>query len=193
MGLRRDRTGVENQRGGCVVQEEVVPLDRRADRARQRGPPYLDALRLRVPLDFVGDFVVSDNHRAAPPVVFVFRQCAAWGLAWEGGLAITGEQHPRWVEGASAILYPDTSHAPAMAAKQGVRAVDLLAHGIVDNVIPEYPDAAAEPEPFCLRVGATLRDELAALVNADTPRRLTERVQRLDRIGQPDPVLAQAG
>jgi hypothetical protein len=95
----------------------------------------------------------------------------AWGLAWEGGLAITGEQHPRWVEGASAILYHDTSHAPAMAAKQGVRAADLLAHGIVDNVIPEYPDAAAEPEPFCLRVGATLRDELAALVNADTPRR----------------------
>ena len=96
-------------------------------------------------------------------------------------------------EGASAILHHDTSHAPAMAAKQGVRSADLLAHGIIDRVIPEYPDAAAEPEPFCLRVGATLRDELAALGNADTPRRLTERAQRLDRIGQPDPVLATAG
>jgi acetyl-CoA carboxylase carboxyl transferase subunit beta len=96
-------------------------------------------------------------------------------------------------EGASAILYHDTSHAPAMAAKQGVRSSDLLAHGIVDRVIPELPDAATEPEPFCLRVGAALRHELAMLGNVDTHRRLTERAQRFDRIGQPDPVLAQAG
>jgi acetyl-CoA carboxylase alpha subunit len=96
-------------------------------------------------------------------------------------------------EGASAILHQDTSHAPAMAAKQGVRSADLLAHGIIDRVIPEYPDAAAEPEPFCLRIGATLRDELGALGNADAPRRLTERAQRFDRIGLHDPVLAQAG
>jgi acyl-CoA carboxylase subunit beta len=96
-------------------------------------------------------------------------------------------------EGASAILHHDTRHAPAMAAKQGVRSADLLAHDIVDRVIPEYPDAAAEPESFCLRVGATLRDELAALGNADTPRRLAERAERLDRIGQPDAVLATAG
>jgi acyl-CoA carboxylase subunit beta len=96
-------------------------------------------------------------------------------------------------EGASAILYHDTTHAPAMAANQGVRSADLLAQGIVDRVIPEFPDAAAEPEPFCRRVGAALRHELAALSNADTRRRLSERAQRLDRIGQPDPVLAQAG
>ena len=96
-------------------------------------------------------------------------------------------------EGASAILHHDTRHAPAMAAKQGVRSADLLADGIIDRVIPEYPDAAAEPEPFCLRVGATLRDELATLGNADTPRRLTERTQRFDRIGQPDPLLAATG
>ena len=96
-------------------------------------------------------------------------------------------------EGASAILHHDTSHAPAMAAKQGVRSADLLADGIIDRVIPEYPDAAAEPEPFCLRVGATVRDELAALGNADSPRRLTERTQRFDRIGQSDPALAPTG
>jgi acetyl-CoA carboxylase carboxyl transferase beta subunit len=96
-------------------------------------------------------------------------------------------------EGASAILYHDTSRAPVMAAKQGVRSADLLEHGIVDRVIPEFPDAAAEPEPFCLRIGAALRHELAALGNADTRRRLTERAQRFDRIGQPDSVLAQAG
>ena len=96
-------------------------------------------------------------------------------------------------EGASAILHHDTSHAPAMAAKQGIRSSELLAHGIVDHVIPEFPDAAEEPESFCLRVGAVLRHELAALGDTDASQRLTERAQRFDRIGQPDPVLAQAG
>src|SRR5204862_7596576 len=96
-------------------------------------------------------------------------------------------------EGASAILYHDTSHAADMANKQGVRSADLLAHGIVDRVIPEYPDAAVEPEPFCLRVGAGLRDELAALGSVDAARRLAERAQRFDRIGEHDPALAAVG
>jgi len=64
-------------------------------------------------------------------------------------------------EGASAILHHDTSHAPAMAAKQGIRSSELLAQGIVDRVIPEFPDAAEEPESFCFRVGAALSHELA--------------------------------
>jgi acyl-CoA carboxylase subunit beta len=96
-------------------------------------------------------------------------------------------------EGASAILYHDTSHAADMAAEQGVRSADLFAHGIVDRVIPEYPDAATEPEQFCLRVGTALRDELAALGDVDTPRRLADRAQRFDRIGQHGPALAVAG
>jgi acyl-CoA carboxylase subunit beta len=96
-------------------------------------------------------------------------------------------------EGASAILYHDTRHAADMAAKQGVRSADLLAHGIVDRVIPEYPHAAAEPERFCLRIGASLRDELAALRNADIAQRLAERVQRFERIGHHSLVLAAAG
>ena len=96
-------------------------------------------------------------------------------------------------EGASAILYHGTSHAADMADKQGVRSADLLSHGIVDRVIPEFPDAAAEPEQFCLRVGAVLRDELTALGSADTGRRMAERAQRFDRIGERNPALAAVG
>jgi acetyl-CoA carboxylase carboxyl transferase subunit beta len=96
-------------------------------------------------------------------------------------------------EGASAILYHDTRHAADMAAAQGVRSADLLAHGIVDRVIPEYPDAAVEPEQFCLRVGAALRDELAALGKVATDRRLAGRTQRFDRIGQHESALPVAG
>jgi acyl-CoA carboxylase subunit beta len=96
-------------------------------------------------------------------------------------------------EGASAILHHDTGHAPAMAANQGVRSADLFSHGIVDRIIPEYPDAATEPKSFCRRVGVAIRYELAALSHDDTSRRLAERVQRFDRIGLPELVLAEAG
>ena len=93
-------------------------------------------------------------------------------------------------EGASAILYRDTSHAPAMAAVQGIRSAELLANGIVDCVIPEYPDAAAEPERFCRRIGAAVQNELATLANTETAQRLVQREHRFDRIGQLHPVLA---
>jgi acyl-CoA carboxylase subunit beta len=96
-------------------------------------------------------------------------------------------------EGASAILYRDTSHAPAMAAVQGIRSADLLANGIVDRIVPEYPDAAAEPERFCRRIGAAIQNELATLENSESARRLIERERRFDRIGQLHHVLASIG
>ncbi|MFG1932476.1 carboxyl transferase domain-containing protein [Mycobacterium sp. NPDC048908] len=96
-------------------------------------------------------------------------------------------------EGASAILYHDTDHAPHMATRQGVRSTDLLANGVVDRVIPEYPTAAAEPVQFCRRVGAVLRDELATLRNVDPAQRLADRVQRFERIGQHESIMAVAG
>ena len=67
-------------------------------------------------------------------------------------------------EGASAIVHRDTDHAPEMARAQRVRALDLYALGIVDRVVAELPDAADEPEAFCLRVGAVLQHELSELL-----------------------------
>jgi acyl-CoA carboxylase subunit beta len=87
-------------------------------------------------------------------------------------------------EGASAILYRDTSHAAVMAERQGIRSAALLADGIVDYVIPEHLDAADEPERFCHRVGAAIANELAALGNIASGPRLIERECRFERIGQ---------
>ncbi|MCW2684128.1 MAG: accD2, partial [Blastococcus sp.] len=67
------------------------------------------------------------------------------GRPEEGGLG------PLPPEGASAIVHRDTAHAGEMAAAQGVRATDLWRAGIVDRVVPERPDAADEPQEFCLR------------------------------------------
>jgi acetyl-CoA carboxylase carboxyl transferase subunit beta len=80
-------------------------------------------------------------------------------------------------EGASAIVHRDTEHAPEMARAQRVRALDLHALGIVDRVVAELPDAADEPEAFCLRVGAVLQHELSELL-ARGPSTPAERAAR---------------
>jgi acetyl-CoA carboxylase carboxyl transferase subunit beta len=69
-------------------------------------------------------------------------------------------------EGASAIVYGDTDHAPDLARAQQVRAIDLAACGVVDRIIPEDPDAAEEPDAFVARVRLTLEAELIALLAA---------------------------
>lgn len=96
-------------------------------------------------------------------------------------------------EGASAILHHDTTHAQAMADKQGIRSIDLYAHGVVDHIIPEYPDAADESESFCRRVGTTLHRELIALGRNEHPYGISSRTKRFDRIGRPYRAFAQAG
>jgi acetyl-CoA carboxylase carboxyl transferase subunit beta len=124
-----------------------------------------------------------------PTVAVILGQGAGGGaLALLPADRILAAQHgwlsPLPPEGASAILYRDTSHAAVMAERQGVRSADLLADGIVDAVIPEYPDAADEPEQFCRRVGAAIAHELAALGNIDAATRLGERERRFERIGE---------
>ncbi|QQM19741.1 acetyl-CoA carboxylase carboxyltransferase subunit alpha/beta [Rhodococcus sp. P-2] len=86
-------------------------------------------------------------------------------------------------EGASAIMFHDITHAPEMAASQGIRSFDLLTGGIVDRVIPECPDAADESAAFCTRVGAVLHYELSVLTATDATERLITRTERIDRIG----------
>jgi acetyl-CoA carboxylase carboxyl transferase subunit beta len=88
-------------------------------------------------------------------------------------------------EGSSVILYRDTDHAPEVAARQGVRSVDLLAAGVVDRVVSEQPDAADEPEAFLRRLAGVLEFELAALLRRDRDERLSARRERYRRIGLP--------
>ena len=86
-------------------------------------------------------------------------------------------------EGASAIVYRDTDHAPEMAQKQGVQAEMLLKHGIVDRVIAEQPDAADEPEAFVTRVAKTLEYEIISLMREPAYRREHRRIERYRSLG----------
>jgi acyl-CoA carboxylase subunit beta len=65
-----------------------------------------------------------------------------------------------------------------MARSQKVRSVDMRASGIVDRIVAERPDAADEPEEFCLRLGAVLRYELAELLQRDRGSLVAGRAAR---------------
>lgn len=89
-------------------------------------------------------------------------------------------------EGASAIVHRDTEHAAELAAQQRIRSTDLLADGIVDRIVPEYPDAAAESDDFSRRMVAAIAEELTALSTRPAERLREARHLRYRRLGLPD-------
>jgi acetyl-CoA carboxylase carboxyl transferase subunit beta len=86
-------------------------------------------------------------------------------------------------EGASAILFRDTSHAPDIADAQRVSAVNLLELGIVDRVVSEPVDPADDPVSFCRRIGQVLQYEIASLMHEPDDARVASRLQKYDRLG----------
>lgn len=85
-------------------------------------------------------------------------------------------------EGASAIVHRDTDHAAEMARSQHVRSTDLRAIGMVDQIIPELPDAADEPEDFCKRVGSVVQYELAKLATSQLDELRARRSVRINNL-----------
>ncbi|MEU2031495.1 carboxyl transferase domain-containing protein [Nocardia amamiensis] len=88
-------------------------------------------------------------------------------------------------EGASAIVFRDTDHAPELAAAQRISAIDLLADGVVDRIVPELPDAADEPVDFARRMVAAIANELANLRARPESEVVTARQARYRRLGLP--------
>jgi acetyl-CoA carboxylase carboxyl transferase subunit beta len=99
--------------------------------------------------------------------------------------ALHGWLAPLPPEGASAIVFRDTAHAPELAAAQGIRSADLLRSGIVDAIVPEHPDAADEPIEFSQRLSGAIAAEVHALRGLPDAERLAARLQRYRRIGLP--------
>lgn len=124
-----------------------------------------------------------------PTVSLLLGQGAGGGaLALLPADRILAAQHswlsPLPPEGASAIIYRDIVHAPEMVSAQNIRSADLLADGIVHAVIPEYPDAADEPDQFCERVGQSLRAALVSSLRETSEQRLSGRLTHFSRIGE---------
>jgi len=83
-------------------------------------------------------------------------------------------------EGASAIVYRGTGHAPQLAARQGIASTDLAVDGVVDQVIPETP---ADPGRFCRDLGHALHRALEDLARQGDDTRLAGRLHRYRRLG----------
>ena len=105
--------------------------------------------------------------------------------------ALHGWLAPLPPEGASAIVFRDTAHAPELAAAQGIRSEDLLASGIVDAIVPEHLDAADEPVEFSQRLSRAIAGEVRALSEIPAAERLDARLRRYRRIGLPDGLVAR--
>ncbi|MBV9318741.1 MAG: acetyl-CoA carboxyl transferase [Mycobacterium sp.] len=99
--------------------------------------------------------------------------------------ALHGWLAPLPPEGASAIVFRDTAHAPELALAQGIRSADLLASGIVDVIVPEHPDAADEPVEFTTRLAAAIAAEVHALRGLRDSERMATRLMRYRSIGLP--------
>ncbi|TCC08319.1 carboxyl transferase domain-containing protein [Kribbella soli] len=72
-------------------------------------------------------------------------------------------------EGASAIVYRDTAHAPELAAAQHITAPDLHASGTIHHLVPEHGTDTAET--LALAIAAECAAQLTA--NHSTPPRTT--------------------
>ena len=86
-------------------------------------------------------------------------------------------------EGASAILYHESSRAPEVARSQGITSSDLVEAGIVDVVVPERPDAADEPDAFCDRMADAISAALLEVRRRPPERRYAERMSRYREVG----------
>ncbi len=81
------------------------------------------------------------------------RRVVAAGNAWLSPLP---------PEGASAIVFKDTEHAPLLAARQRVGAPQMHEDGLVDVLVPEEPAAHVDPQAFARAIGAAVAAQVEA-------------------------------
>ena len=81
-------------------------------------------------------------------------------------------------EGASAIVHRTGERAAEMAQLHRIRAIDLRRTGVVDQIVPEHPDASHEPAEFCRRIVTAAGAHLAELLALPRDERLQARHDR---------------
>lgn len=117
------------------------------------------------------------NLRTATVAVLLGEGTGGGALALLPADRVLAAQHawlaPLAPEGASAIMYKDTAHAPELAARQRIRAADLADDGIVDRVF-HGTDA----------LGRAVHDELRFLARQDDAARMAARLERYRRLGR---------
>ena len=92
--------------------------------------------------------------------------------------AAAGWLAPLAPEGASAIMFRDPDHAADLARRQGIRAADLAAGGVVDEIV-----SAGSTEALVRGLGDAVGRALAELTRQNPGRRLAARASRYRHLG----------
>jgi acetyl-CoA carboxylase carboxyl transferase subunit alpha len=88
-------------------------------------------------------------------------------------------------EGCASILWRDPGRAEEAAMAMKITAPDLLAFGIVDEVVPEPPEGAhASPETLFKTLGDLMEAQLAALTAIPIETLLQQRYEKFRRMGR---------
>jgi len=121
------------------------------------------AAMISLPVPTVAVLLGQGTGAAALALLPADRVLAA-GHAWLAPLA---------PEGASAIVYRDAGHAPELARAQGITAADLVAAGMVDEVV-------AEGQGLAVAVRAAVAD----VAGREAGERLAQRARRFRWLGE---------
>ncbi|TYB39279.1 acetyl-CoA carboxylase, carboxyltransferase subunit beta [Micromonospora sp. AP08] len=90
-------------------------------------------------------------------------------------------------EGCASILWRDAAAAPRAAESLGVDARSLLAHGVVDGVVPEPPGGSQQdPVAASELLHDAVTAALAGLLGRDTDELVRRRVRRFRGFGSAD-------
>lgn len=114
---------------------------------------------------------LADMTRLRVPSVSLLlgQGCGGGALALLPARRVVAAEHgwlaPLPPEGASAIVHRDADHAPEMTRRQRVSAHELLAAGIVHQVVPESPDAAFDARGFATAMAAACVGQLQDLLS----------------------------
>jgi acetyl-CoA carboxylase carboxyl transferase subunit alpha len=87
-------------------------------------------------------------------------------------------------ESCAAIIYRDSSRAPAAAASLKMTAPDLLNLGLIDGIVPEPKEGAhADPDGAAEALRATLREALASLQGMTPQQLIDDRYKKFRAMG----------
>jgi acetyl-CoA carboxylase carboxyl transferase subunit alpha len=87
-------------------------------------------------------------------------------------------------ESCAAIIYRDSSRAPAAAASLKMTAPDLLKLGLIDGIIPEPPEGAhADPDTAAEALRVTLKQALASLRGMTAAQLIEDRYNKFRAMG----------
>lgn len=97
--------------------------------------------------------------------------CGGGALALLPANRVIAAEHswlaPLPLEGASAIVYGDTRHAPLMAERQKVSSLELRRAGTIDKVVPESPDSESDPSAFASAIVAEVATQIRELLSVN--------------------------